>query len=178
MIVPLYCNPEYGVSDEGYIVSKRDGTPMKPAKSNNGYLHTQIMLPDGSQKTIYIHSAVAKSFLGDKTIEGLCVNHIDGNKENNCLDNLEWVTPQENSQHAADVLGVGVGTNNWRAKSIYGYDKKTKELKYSFGCLSDCARAISDKTGIAFSHVKTSIWRALNGIRRSYMGCVWEYQMA
>ena len=150
---------------------------MKPSKSSRGYLHTQIMLPDGTQKTMYIHSAVARSFLGDRTTEGLCVNHIDGNKENNRLDNLEWVTPQENSQHSVNVLGKNIGTDNPLAKAVCGFDKKTKELKYSYNCISDCARAIS-KPGENYRRVLHQIWRVLNGMRKSYRGCVWEYKMA
>lgn len=127
MIIPLFCNPEYKVSSDGFIISKRDNTPMKPSKNPRGYLITNIMMPDGSIKGISIHGAVAKSFLGDKTADGLQINHIDGDKENNRLENLEWVTPKENSMHSVRVLGKNVGAKNCNAKGVLGFDKQTTE---------------------------------------------------
>lgn len=148
---------------------------MKPSKNPRGYLITNIMMPDGSTKGISIHGAVAKSFLGDKTIEGLEVNHIDGNKENNRLDNLEWVTRSENMKHSVDVLGEHIGVNSGKAKAICGYDKKTNQLLYLYDCISDCARDIS-KPGESYRRVLTQIWRALSGMRKTFRGCVWKYQ--
>ena len=65
----------------------------------NGYLSYNITLPNGKKKRCYAHRLVAIAFL-DK-IEGKNeVNHIDGNKLNNCVDNLEWVNSSENKKHA------------------------------------------------------------------------------
>jgi DNA-binding NarL/FixJ family response regulator len=49
-------------------------------------------------KTIFVHRVVAQSFLG--VHKGMIVNHKDGNKLNNKLENLEWVTYRENTLHA------------------------------------------------------------------------------
>lgn len=148
---------------------------MKPSKNPKGYLITNIMMPDGSIKGISIHGAVAKSFLGDQTIYGLEVNHIDGNKENNRLDNLEWVTRSENIKHSVDVLGEHIGVNNGNARAVYGCDKKTNQLLYLYDCISDCARDFC-KPGQNYIQVKNSIWRALSGMRKTFRGCVWKYQ--
>jgi hypothetical protein len=58
-----------------------------------------VQLSDG--KNHFIHRLMAKTFLPGP--EKPHVNHIDGNKQNNSIDNLEWATPQENSQHAVDT---------------------------------------------------------------------------
>ena len=172
MIAPLYCCKDYKIDSNGIIYSKRNGKPLKPSKGQNGYLFVSIM-NNRKQTTVFIHSAVAKTFLGDKTIEGLQVNHKDGNKENNCVENLEWVTPQENMQHSASVLGNYIGEKNGRSRKINGYDKRTGELLYSFNSIIDCAKALCADG--KHRQVQSSIWRALSGYRKTYKNCVWKY---
>ena len=74
------------------------GKVMKLQVNKYGYLC--VGLRDGKkQKLCTVHRLVAKAFLmGD---DSLTVNHIDGNKTNNSVYNLEWVTAKENSSHAA-----------------------------------------------------------------------------
>lgn len=60
----------------------------------NGY-YVVNMHKKGTVKTCYVHDLVTAAFLGEKP-EGYCVDHIDANKLNNNLDNLEYVTPSEN----------------------------------------------------------------------------------
>lgn len=173
MFAPLYCAPEYIVDSDGYILSKRSGKPMKPSQNHGGYLATTIMV-EGRRFTIPIHLAVARTFLGDFTQNGLQGNHKDGNKLNNHLSNLEWITPTENALHAIYVLDKNFGANHHNAKAICGYDKKTGLLKYEFESLSTGARALcGDKK---FEAVKLLIWRVLSGKRKSYLGCVWKYK--
>lgn len=172
MVAPLYCCSEYKVDSNGFIISKRDNRPMKPSLSPHGYLTTTVMI-NGKRKTIGIHSAVAKTFLGDKTIDGLVINHKDGNKQNNCLDNLEWVTPRENTLHSIYFLGNNTGALHHNAKKICGRDKNTGKIIYVYDSIIECARALCDKGKERQS--QKNIWRALSGIRKTYKGCIWEY---
>lgn len=172
---PLYCCPDYIVDSDGFIISKRDHRPMKPSLSPHGYLITSVMV-DGKVKGMPIHSAVAKTFLGDKTIDGLVVNHIDGDKTNNKLENLEWVTAQENAQHAVRVLGMNMGDKNGNSKEIFGVDAKTGEVKYHYNSLADCARDICGDCN--WECVMKSIWRAVKGICKTYKDCIWTYDLA
>ena len=77
---------------------------LKPSIDNLGYLQVQIRKPEGyntrnGYKTRRIHLLVASAFI-DNPYNLPVVNHIDGNKQNNCVDNLEWCTHQENVLHA------------------------------------------------------------------------------
>lgn len=172
MVAPLYCCKDYKVDSKGFIISKRDNKPMKPSLSPHGYLTTTVMI-DGKRKTMPIHSAVAKSFLGDKTIDGLIINHKDGNKQNNSLNNLEWVTPSENVLHSIYVLGNSTGSLHGNAKKIRGINKDTKEIEYLYDSIIDCAKALCDNG--KERQVQKSIWRALSGNRKTYKGFIWEY---
>lgn len=63
-----------------------------------------------------IHRLVAMAFLGIE--QGKYVNHKDGNKQNNCLANLEWVTPQDNALHSAYKLHKTAKTENIPDRSV------------------------------------------------------------
>ena len=71
---------------------------MKLRKNPNGYLKTNISIC-GKLKTVFIHRVVAELFIPNPNNLPI-VNHIDGNKENNIVTNLEWCTYKYNSNHA------------------------------------------------------------------------------
>ena len=71
---------------------------LKPAKDKKGYLRVSL-IKDGKLITCKVHRLVAKAFIPNPKNKPQ-VNHKDCNKENNCVDNLEWVTPFENVHHA------------------------------------------------------------------------------
>ena len=88
----------YEVSDEGRVRNVKTGRVMKTSNSNYGY--EQVCLRKNKQQhTKKVHRLVADAFYeGDH--EGLDVNHIDGDKLNNNLSNLEFCTRKENINHA------------------------------------------------------------------------------
>jgi len=55
---------------------------------------------NGVKKTLYAHRMVAETYIPNNDPNKNCVNHIDGNKLNNNVNNLEWVTRAENNRHA------------------------------------------------------------------------------
>lgn len=73
------------------------GKILKPA-TKTGY-STLVFSVLNSQCTVYVHALVAQAFIGDRP-EFFQINHIDGNKQNNSLVNLEYCTPKENTRHA------------------------------------------------------------------------------
>lgn len=84
------------------------GKDLKLYSDRYGYL--QVYLTQNYQTQLFnIHHLVAKTFLapplgkvGSK-LDSYCLNHIDGNKQNNCATNLEWITHAANQQHAIDT---------------------------------------------------------------------------
>lgn len=69
--------------------------------NKNGYLQVQLY-KNNIQSTLYVHRLVAQTFIPNPQ-ELDQVNHIDGDKLNCSKDNLEWASPQSNSQHAVDI---------------------------------------------------------------------------
>lgn len=80
---------------------KRKGLWLKPAITRYGYKHVVLTSPCGKRSSLSVHRLVARTYLKcGGNIEDMQVNHIDGDKLNNSVDNLEWCTQEENLQHA------------------------------------------------------------------------------
>lgn len=88
----------YTVLDNGYIISRRFNRPLSPGINANGYYTVNICF-DGKQENRDIHRIIAILFIPNPENKQQ-VNHIDGNKLNNNVNNLEWVTASENRMHA------------------------------------------------------------------------------
>jgi hypothetical protein len=101
----------YEVSNTGFIRNKTTKYILKGRETFNGYLQVSLKI-DEKNKFInkYVHRLVAQFWLENinKKEE---VNHIDGDKKNNNIANLEWVTAKENSNHRVNVLNKKVTDN-------------------------------------------------------------------
>ena len=90
----------YTINSEGEIFSDNSGKMKTRNKGNTEYQIINLTLQDGSKKTFRVHRLVLMAFAPIENMQNLEVNHIDGNKKNNTLKNLEWVTSSENKLHA------------------------------------------------------------------------------
>lgn len=94
----------YYVTKDGQFISKnrkykeREYKVIVPCVKRTGYAHV-ILCVDGKVLHRQLHRVVAETFIPN-VYNKPCVNHKDGNKLNNHVDNLEWVTYKENIQHA------------------------------------------------------------------------------
>lgn len=90
----------YMVSDRGRVVSmkQRYWRILKPGTDKDGYFRVDIS-HKGKVKHYHIHKLVALCFINNPNKKP-CINHKDGNKKNNKVENLEWCTISENTQHA------------------------------------------------------------------------------
>lgn len=110
----------YEVSDQGRVrritpgPGARVNHVLQPYVTRNGY-ETVRPCRDGVKGRISVHRAVLEAFRG--TVPNLpeC-NHKDGNKRNNCLSNLEWVTSSTNKQHAVAKGLACVGERHYQHK--------------------------------------------------------------
>ena len=100
----------YQVSDLGRV-RNRDKHVMKTWIINSGYESIKLV----GVKDRLVHRLVAKAFLADSYFEGAEINHIDGDKLNNEVSNLEWVTSKENIQ---DVFERGTGDTETARRSV------------------------------------------------------------
>lgn len=107
-------NNGYKISNKGKITKKNKDELQKMSVTQHGYNNCNAVFEDGFIVRS-VHRAVAYVFLG-KPKEGQEVNHIDGNKQNNCVENLEWVTKKENQQHEAKILQKRDGENCYMSK--------------------------------------------------------------
>ena len=85
---------DYEITREGQVINKHTGRILKPQPNGKGYLRVSI-----GKKLLFIHRLVAEKYIPNPNNYEQ-VNHKDGNKLNNCVDNLEWVTNQTNRDHA------------------------------------------------------------------------------
>jgi hypothetical protein len=106
-----------GLVDSGQTRSlAARGGIIRGSLSGNGHLQARLRRPDGSRKAEQVHRLVAAAFLGPISA-GCEVNHKNGNKSDNRVANLEYVSHRENMTHAAQKLGrmARKGSANGRA---------------------------------------------------------------
>ena len=97
--------PKHQVSNLGNIRIKNGRILKNRCPNRTGYIRVVL---GGGKKRPLLHRLVADAFIPNLENKSQ-VNHIDGNKQNNAANNLEWVTPSENQKHAYYVLGVKTG---------------------------------------------------------------------
>lgn len=171
---PVRGYEEYSVDTNGVVYSKA-GRPLKYSLNHKGYCIVNF-LKDGRRKGFAVHTLVAKQFIRNDDPRKTQVNHKDGVKTNNCVQNLEWMTPMENTRHKIEVLGNDTrGAKHHGAKSIRMIDKKTKHVIHEFGSLSDAIRFASLLFGVKENTARTGICRVLYRYRKSYKGMIWQY---
>lgn len=161
---------EYFVDTDGVIYGK-NGRPLKPSVNGNGYCIINLYT-NHCRVGFAVHTLVAKQFIKQEYGKTE-VNHKDGNKKNNSVTNLEWVTPGENARHAVDVLGKRIGTSNKNAKQTYAMDN-TGAVIHAFSTLLAAARFISGDSCTVESAL-VGISRAISGSRKTYKGFVWSH---
>lgn len=89
---------------------------LKPYENHKGYLSVWL-IANGARKSVFVHRLVALAFI-DNPNNYPQVNHIDGNKKNNCVQNLEWCTSKQNIKHAMDN---GLFMANLKTRPVYQF---------------------------------------------------------
>lgn len=151
-IIPHY--PNYEVSNTGIVRNRTTGNNLKWADNGKGYKFVHLYnsaTPKG--RGCLVHRLVLSTF---KPIDGnYDVNHIDGNKSNNNLENLEWVTKSQNTRHAHTT---GLFKNKLSIDDVL----KIKEL------LRTTNKTYSE-IGREFGVRHSTIWKIANGTLYDYV---------
>ena len=95
--------PGYYINRDGVVIGMK-GHPLTHSPNVDGY-PVVYMRRDGKNCCVRVHRQLAKTFIPNP-YDLPVVNHIDGDKTNHKLENLEWTTVQGNVTHAIDVLGI------------------------------------------------------------------------
>lgn len=118
----------------------RKGKLLTPNRTADGYLEVGIW--DGeTSRNKSIHRLVAMTFISNP-LNSLEVNHKDGNKENNTIDNLEWATHRENMDHC-----YRTGLRERRPHAAILHNMKSVRC-IETGVIFDCAKACGESFGI------------------------------
>lgn len=193
----LDLTPYYQISNLGNIRSYYDNngskcegrlskTPrqLKQSLSNNGYLRVGLRVK-GEQKMFLIHRLVALVFNPIGYSKVMQVNHIDENKTNNNITNLEWVTPKENTNYGSRTdraitnMKNTKATKEWKsnnsggnvhnARAIIGVNVKTKE-RIEFESMSSVNKFFNKP------HADRSVSATIRGKQKTAYGYYWFYK--
>lgn len=146
----------YLIYDTGQVWSIRRNKFLKPMATYDGYLYVDLC-KDDTDNLQKIHRLVAKAFIPNP--DNLpSVNHLDENKTNNNVNNLEWCTVKYNNNY---------GSHNARLAKTKGYPVRCIETGIIYDSLADAER----KTGV----FKSSIYKVCTGKQKTAGKCTWEY---
>lgn len=152
----------YEVSDLGRVVSIKRISNVETRRNkavfvdNNGY-HRMLIWKDGKGHTRSVHRMVAEAFIGPRP-RGMIVNHIDGNKANNAVGNLEFTTCAGNSRHAVELGLTARGEN---ARSAKVTERQVREMRLLYGELSGLriAKAYGLSRSATYSILTRKTWK-------------------
>ena len=144
----------YEVSNLGKVRNIKSGRTLKPSLNQDGYLK-HCLSENNKQKYLYLHRIIATAFI-DNPEEKPQVNHIDENKTNNDLSNLEWCTIRENAVHGTRTKRIA----EKRSKKVVQLDlndnilnvfksmtQAEQETGISVGNISHCCNGRSKSAG-------------------------------
>lgn len=97
-VKPIYGFPNYTIREDGQVINSDTGVAMKPYQRPNSYKVVSLR-KGGKQYKRYEHRLLADAFLPNPEAKSE-VNHINGDKADNRLENLEWATKAENARHS------------------------------------------------------------------------------
>lgn len=159
----LIHNTEYEISTHGDIRNIVTRTIRKCNKDRSGYLKMVVLNMNKRYITIYPHRLVAKTFIPHDELR-TTVNHIDGDKTNNDISNLEWSTSHENTMHAIKTGLMPKATRHDKEVVI----QMTTEGKFIEAYAN--ANTASKLSGVS----STAMYCAITGRSKTAGGYAWK----
>jgi hypothetical protein len=147
----------YLISNTGQVYSHYKQGILKTRLDKDGY-EVVNLYNDKRMFTFKVHRLVLEAFSPEKESGQCSVNHIDGNKTNNNLVNLEWCSSLENSLHAVEIGLI-------KTIAIQAIDKKSGQVVLEY----ESTRA-AETDGYQHSNISA----CLNGKRKTHKGLIWR----
>jgi len=123
---------KYYITEDGKVYSTRKKDFLKPTVDKFGYIKYSLYGVDKKKYNRFAHRLVLTCYNYVENCENLTVNHKDGNKLNNQLDNLEWMTIEENNIHALQTkLNGKTGADNPNSRLT---KEQVKEILLNQNC--------------------------------------------
>lgn len=148
--------PNYLVSNDGEIMNTATNKVLGSKQIRSGYISVKIQ-----NKMYRVHRLVAENFIKNSDETKTVVNHKDGNKLNNNVNNLEWVSASENVQHAVDT-----GLISKTERRVIQMDLQGKVIK-----IHNTLRGAGKETGIDAG----GIAKVCKGNRKTAGGFTWKF---
>lgn len=139
----------YEVSNLGRVRCLKTGTFRKTNGVNSSGYQSLTFVKNKIRKSITVHRLVAISFMENQKNKRE-VNHKNGIKTDNRVENLEWVTPKENQRHSVDTGLKSKGETNYNSKLT---ESQAIEIKYGYFDL--CHKEIACIYGVAKSRISS-----------------------
>lgn len=146
--------PSYEVSTWGNVRNRKTGKVLKQYLDRYGYLRLSL----GSVDNVSAHRLICESFYGPAPEPNSQVDHINGNRQDNRVLNLQWCSPSENIRWAVRRGGIDPTIGLRRAAEVNPKRVVIVELGLEFPSVKDCAEYL----GVA----STNVSRVLAGNRK------------
>ena len=155
----------YKISNDGFVYSEKTNRVLNKINNSSGYYHI-CLINNGKMQYQLLHRLIAQAFIPNPHNKPF-INHIDGDKKNNKIDNLEWVTNKENIRHAFEI-GLMNGKPSTRKKQIIQIDKKTNKVICEYNSQLEASKKLNIHPG--------SLSQCLNGKYKTAGGYIWKYK--
>lgn len=155
--IPLV-DGKYECNELGQVRNNKTKKIKSTYLDKQGYERIGVWL-NGKDNSFRVHNLIMNAFYGDKPFPKAEINHIDGNKSNNKLNNLEWCTPTENMKHAVIHELRPSGENNYNAKYKESDIINMYKLYKNGSSLEDIALFFKEETKNIRRIVKGERWK-------------------